>query len=59
LSCISISAIVEIDNLHSVILVRVRTYNFNGRAGDPASIREAMVAYVDKVTDFVNAADDP
>jgi hypothetical protein len=44
----------EIDDMHAVILVRLRTFHHSDRR-DPRSIREALQDYNDKIADFVNA----
>jgi hypothetical protein len=48
------AALGEIDDLHAVVMVRVRTWHHAGPGRDPKSIREALQAYVDAVTGFVN-----
>ncbi|WP_027578547.1 hypothetical protein [Bradyrhizobium sp. Ai1a-2] len=48
-------ALAEIDNLHGNVMVRLKNFRWaNARVKDPAAIREALVAYVDAVTAFVN-----
>jgi hypothetical protein len=47
------AALREIDDLHNVVLVRLRTFHYSDRR-DPRSIREALQEYNDKVADFVN-----
>ena len=47
----------EIDDLHGAVTVRLRTYRYAGQNRDPASIRKALQAYVEAVTDCVNGAD--
>jgi hypothetical protein len=47
-------AVGEIDDLHNVVLVRVRTWLRAGPDRDAASITAALRAYVDAVTQFVN-----
>jgi hypothetical protein len=44
----------EIDSAASTVLLRLRTYHHAGPNRTPATIREALQVYVDKVTDFVN-----
>jgi hypothetical protein len=48
------AALGEVDDLHSVVLVRVRTWHRAGPDRDAASITAALRAYVDAVTAFVN-----
>jgi hypothetical protein len=45
---------IEIENLHNVVLVRVRSWHHAGRDGDLASIREALQTYADVVVGFIN-----
>jgi hypothetical protein len=47
-------ALGEIDDLHSVVLVRLRVWHHGGPDRDPRRITEALRSYVDAVTDFVN-----
>jgi len=44
----------EIDDLHAVVMVRVRVWHHGGPDRDPRRITEALRAYVDAVTAFVN-----
>lgn len=44
----------ELEDLHSVVMVRCRTFVHAGEHRDPASIRTALRAYCDAVVDFVN-----
>jgi hypothetical protein len=44
----------EIDDLHSLVLVRLRSWTHAGPDRHAKSISEALRAYVDAVTDFVN-----
>ena len=44
----------EIDDLHNVVLVRVRTWHRAGPDRDAANITAALRAYVAAVTAFVN-----
>jgi hypothetical protein len=48
------AALAEIDDLHSVVLVRLRTFHFSGGTRDPKSIRDALQEYNDRIADFVN-----
>jgi hypothetical protein len=48
------AALGEIDDLHAVVMVRVRTWHHAGPNRDPKSIREALQVYADAVTAFVN-----
>jgi hypothetical protein len=43
-----------IDDLHGVVLVRLRTWHRGGPDRDPRSIKEALRQYVDAVVDFTN-----
>lgn len=43
-----------LDDAHALVLIRCRSFIHTGQRRDPAAIREALRAYVDKVTDFVN-----
>jgi hypothetical protein len=44
----------EIDDLHSVVMVRLRVWHRGGPDRDPRRITEALRDYVDAVTLFVN-----
>jgi hypothetical protein len=44
----------EIDDLHSLVLVRLRSWHHAGPTRDPRQISEALRQYVDAVTDCVN-----
>jgi hypothetical protein len=44
-----------IDDLHSVVMVRLRVWRHAGPDRDPRNITAALREYVDAVTDFVNA----
>jgi hypothetical protein len=46
----------EIDDLHSVVMVRLRVWHHGGPDRDPRRITEALRDYVDAVTQFVNGA---
>ena len=48
------AALSEIDDLHSVVLVRLRTWHHAGPDRDAASITVALRAYVDAVRSLVN-----
>jgi hypothetical protein len=48
----------ELEDLHSVIIVRVRTWHHAGEDRDPQSIRAALKAYVDTTMRFVNGGED-
>lgn len=50
-------ALSAIDDLHHVILARLRGYHFSGRTTDPNAIREALQQYADAVVEFINNAD--
>jgi hypothetical protein len=47
----------ELEDLHGVILVRLRTWHHAGPDRDPKSIREALRSYVEAATSFVNGRD--
>jgi hypothetical protein len=47
-------ALAELENLHSVVMVRCRAFVHAGERRDPASIRTALQAYADAVVAFVN-----
>jgi hypothetical protein len=47
--------LVAIDDLHGCVLGRLRTYHRAGPDRDPAAIREALKAYVDAVSETVDA----
>ena len=46
----------EIDDLHSVVMVRLRVWHHGGPDRDPRRITSALRDYVDAVTQFVNGA---
>lgn len=46
-----------IDDLHSVVLVKLRVWHRAGPDRDPRAIREALRAYCDSVVDFINGDD--
>ena len=48
------AALGEIDDLHSIVLVRVRTWHHAGPDRDAATITAALRAYVAAVTKVVN-----
>ena len=50
------AALGEIDDLHSVVMVRLRVWHHGGPDRDPRRITEALRDYVDAVTQFVNGA---
>jgi hypothetical protein len=47
-------ALAEIDDLHALVLVRLRTFHYSD-ARDPKNVIDALREYVDKVQDFVSA----
>jgi acyl-homoserine lactone acylase PvdQ len=51
-------ALVELENLHSVVMVRCRAFLHAGQRRDPASIRQVLQAYCDGVVEFVNEVAD-
>jgi len=46
----------EVDDLHSVVMVRLRVWHHGGPDRDPRRITEALRSYVDAVTAAVNGA---
>ena len=44
----------EVDDLHAVVMVRLRVWHHGGPDRDAKRITEALRAYVDAVTAFVN-----
>ncbi|MET4384376.1 hypothetical protein ABIB73_000111 [Bradyrhizobium sp. F1.4.3] len=51
-------ALAELENLHSVTMVRCRAFIHAGQRRDAASIKQALQAYCDALVAFVNEAAD-
>jgi hypothetical protein len=47
----------ELEDLHSVILVRLRTWHHAGSGRDPQAVRAALRQYIDVAMGFVNGDD--
>lgn len=46
-------SLAELENLHSVVMVRCRAFVHAGQRRDPAGIRDALVTYADAVIAFI------
>lgn len=50
-------AVAEIEDLHALVVVRLRSWQRAGPNRDPASIRQALQNYADAVVALVNNAE--